>query len=27
VWDYTNRAMPFDQPGLLKPDEVYETIR
>src|ERR1043165_3925093 len=22
VWDYTNRAMPFDQPGLLKPNEV-----
>src|SRR5262249_2789730 len=23
VWDYVNRAMPFDQPGLLKPDEAY----
>lgn len=23
VWDYTNRAMPFNQPGLLKPSEVY----
>ena len=23
VWDYINRAMPFDQPGLLKPPEVY----
>jgi S-disulfanyl-L-cysteine oxidoreductase SoxD len=23
VWDYINRAMPFDQPGLLKPAEVY----
>ena len=21
--DYINRAMPFDQPGLLKPAEVY----
>src|SRR5262245_32566587 len=20
VWDYTNRAMPFDQPGSLKPN-------
>jgi mono/diheme cytochrome c family protein len=26
VWDYTNRAMPFDQPGLLKPDEVYAVV-
>ena len=23
VWDYINRAMPFDQPGRLKPSEVY----
>jgi len=23
VWDYINRAMPFDKPGLLKPSEVY----
>ena len=23
VWDYIHRAMPFDQPGLLKPPEVY----
>jgi cytochrome c len=23
VWDYVNRAMPFDKPGLLKPSEVY----
>jgi mono/diheme cytochrome c family protein len=23
VWDYINRAMPFDQPGLLKAAEVY----
>jgi cytochrome c len=23
VWDYVNRAMPFNQPGTLKPDEVY----
>jgi cytochrome c len=26
VWDYTNRAMPFDQPGLLKPSEVYAVV-
>jgi mono/diheme cytochrome c family protein len=26
VWDYTNRAMPFDRPGLLKPDEVYAVV-
>jgi len=26
VWDYVNRAMPFDQPGLLKPDEVYAVV-
>ena len=23
VWDYINRAMPFNKPGSLKPDEVY----
>src|SRR6516225_12090502 len=23
LWDYINRAMPFDRPGLLKPAEVY----
>src|SRR2546425_9224771 len=23
VWDYINRAMPFNQTGLLKPPEVY----
>ena len=23
VWDYINRAMPFDEPGLLKPPDVY----
>jgi cytochrome c len=23
VWDYINRAMPFDKPGSLTPDEVY----
>ena len=26
VWDYINRAMPFDQPGLLKPSEVYAVV-
>src|ERR1700675_2001211 len=26
VWDYVNRAMPFDQPGLLKPPEVYTVV-
>src|SRR5262245_51961571 len=26
VWDYINRAMPFDQPGLLKPPEVYAAV-
>src|SRR5437867_5331470 len=25
LWDYINRAMPFDKPGLLKPSEVYAT--
>ena len=23
LWDYISRAMPFDQPGLMKPPEVY----
>ena len=23
LWDYINRAMPFDKPGFLKPSEVY----
>jgi mono/diheme cytochrome c family protein len=26
VWDYINRAMPFDQPGTLKPPEVYALV-
>ena len=26
VWDYINRAMPFDQPGSLKPPEVYALV-
>jgi cytochrome c len=26
VWDYVNRAMPFDQPGLLKQEEVYAVV-
>ena len=26
VWDYINRAMPFDEPGLLKPPEVYAAV-
>ena len=26
LWDYINRAMPFDQPGLLKPQEVYDAV-
>jgi mono/diheme cytochrome c family protein len=26
LWDYVNRAMPFDQPGLLKPPEVYAVV-
>jgi cytochrome c len=24
VWDFTYRAMPFDKPGSLTPDEVYQ---
>jgi len=23
LWDYLNRAMPFDRPGVLSPDDVY----
>jgi mono/diheme cytochrome c family protein len=26
LWDYVNRAMPFDQPGLLTSDEVYGIV-
>lgn len=26
VWNYVNRAMPFDQPGLLRPNEVYAAV-
>jgi S-disulfanyl-L-cysteine oxidoreductase SoxD len=26
VFDYVNRAMPFDRPGILSPDEVYATV-
>lgn len=26
LWDYVNRAMPFDQPGLLQPAEVYAAV-
>src|SRR5215510_2457478 len=26
LWDYVNRAMPFDQPGLLEPSEVYAAV-
>ena len=26
LWDYINRAMPFDQPGSLTPDEVYGSL-
>jgi mono/diheme cytochrome c family protein len=26
LWDYINRAMPFDKPGLLKPPEVYAVV-
>jgi mono/diheme cytochrome c family protein len=26
VWDYVNRAMPFDRPGLLKPADVYAVV-
>jgi mono/diheme cytochrome c family protein len=26
LWDYINRAMPFDHPGLLSPPEVYAAV-
>jgi mono/diheme cytochrome c family protein len=26
LWDYVNRAMPFDKPGLLEPPEVYAVV-
>ena len=26
VWDYVNRAMPFNQPGLLNHNEVYSVV-
>jgi len=26
LWDYVNRAMPFDQPGALEPAEVYAAV-
>ena len=26
LWDYINRAMPFDRPGLLQPAEVYAAV-
>jgi len=26
LWDYVNRAMPFDQPGLLTSEEVYGIV-
>jgi cytochrome c len=26
LWDYVNRAMPFDQPGSLTPSEVYAAV-
>ena len=26
VWDYVNRAMPFDEPGGLQPPEVYAVV-
>jgi cytochrome c len=26
LWDYVNRAMPFDRPGLLQPSEVYAAV-
>ena len=25
IWDYIRRAMPFDHPGTLTPDQIYET--
>jgi S-disulfanyl-L-cysteine oxidoreductase SoxD len=26
LWDYVNRAMPFDRPGMLPPDDVYSVV-
>ncbi len=26
VWNYVNRAMPFNRPGLLSPSEVYASV-
>jgi S-disulfanyl-L-cysteine oxidoreductase SoxD len=26
LWDYVNRAMPFDQPGALEPADVYAAV-
>lgn len=26
VWDYVNRAMPFDRPGMLTTDQVYSVV-
>ncbi|MGE5242779.1 MAG: c-type cytochrome [Betaproteobacteria bacterium] len=26
LWDYVNRAMPFDRPGVLRADDVYATV-
>jgi cytochrome c len=26
LWDYVNRAMPFDRPGILPPDDVYAAV-
>jgi S-disulfanyl-L-cysteine oxidoreductase SoxD len=26
LWDYVNRAMPFDRPGSLEPTEVYAVV-
>lgn len=26
VWDYVNRAMPFDRPGTLRADDVYAAV-
>ncbi len=26
LWDYVNRAMPFDRPGALEPSEVYAAV-
>ena len=26
IWDFVNRAMPYDKPGVLTPDEVYALV-